>query len=100
MPSTRIQTVVAQVRAKPEFVEAVKRACLALVEPSRADKGCLNYDLYQSTEDPTVFIFYENWESREDIERHLESPHSLAFDENTAGMLAEDEKITYLEKIS
>lgn len=99
MPSEKIQTVVAQVRAKPEFVEAVKRACLALVEPSRADKGCLNYHLYQSADDSTIFIFYENWESLEDIERHLEAPHSLAFDEGTAGMLAEEEKITYLFEI-
>ena len=63
MPSEKFQTVVAQVKAKSEFVETVKRACLALIEPSRTDKGCLNYDLYQSTEDPTIFIFYENWES-------------------------------------
>lgn len=99
MPSEKLQTVIAQVRAKPEFAETVKIECLALVEPSRAEKGCINYDLYQSTEDSTVFIFYENWESREDIERHLESPHTLAFDEKTAGMLAEDEQIIYLEKI-
>jgi quinol monooxygenase YgiN len=99
MPSKKLQTVVAQVKAKPEFVEAVKRECLALIAPSRADPGCLLYDLYQSTEDSTVFIFYENWESLQDIERHLESPHALAFDEKTSGMLAEPEKITYLKKI-
>ncbi len=99
MPSEKFQTVVAQVKAKPEFVETVKRACLALIEPSRADKGCLNYDLYQSTADLSVFVFYENWESLEDLEHHLESPHALAFDEKTSGMLAEPEAITYLEKI-
>jgi quinol monooxygenase YgiN len=55
--------------------------------------------LYQSTEDPTVFVFYENWESLEDIERHLESPLSHSFDKNTAGMLAKPEEITYLKKI-
>jgi quinol monooxygenase YgiN len=95
----KIQTVVAEVRAKAEHVEAVKAACLALVAPSRADKGCLNYELYQSSEDATLFIFYENWESLQDIEQHLESPHSYAFDAATAGLLAEEEKITYLEKI-
>ncbi|MCC6456234.1 MAG: antibiotic biosynthesis monooxygenase [Caldilineaceae bacterium] len=89
----------AQVKAKPECVEAVKQACLALVAPSRADQGCLQYDLYQSTGDPIVFIFYESWESLEDIERHLESPHALAFDEKTSGLLAEPEEITYLQKI-
>jgi quinol monooxygenase YgiN len=99
MPSEKFQTVVAQIKAKLEFVETVKRECLALIEPSRADKGCLNYDLYQSTEDSTLFIFYENWESLKDLERHLDSPHALAFDEKTSGMLAKPEEITYLEKI-
>lgn len=95
-----MQTVVAQVRAKAESVEAVKRACLALVAPSRAEKGCLNYDLYQASDDPALFIFYENWESLQDIDRHLQTSHALAFDEETAGLLAEEETITYLQKIA
>lgn len=95
-----MQTVVARVRAKTEFIEAVRRECLALVEATRGEEGCLSYDLYQSTEDKALFVFYEKWATREDIERHLESPHSLAFDERTAGMLAEPEEILYLEKIS
>ena len=100
MSPARMQTIVAQVQAKAGFVQEVKQACLALVEPSRLDRGCIVYDLYQSTEDATVFIFFERWESREDVDRHLETPHSLAFDEETAGMLAESEKITFLNKIS
>ena len=99
MASGNLQTVVAQVKAKPEHVDSVKRACLALVEHSRADQGCLNYDLYQSSEDPAVFIFYENWQTLQDIERHLQTPHAHAFDEATSGMLAEEEKIIYLHKI-
>ncbi|MDT5059756.1 MAG: hypothetical protein QOH63_215 [Acidobacteriota bacterium] len=93
-------TVLARVRAKVGMEEQVKRECLALVAPSRAEQGCLNYDLHQSADDPTLFIFYENWESLEDLERHLESSHSLQFDERTEGMLAEPEEITFLEMIS
>ncbi len=99
MPSEKLQTIVAQVRAKTEFAETVRRECLALVKPSRAEKGCINYDLYQSAADSTLFIFIENWESREDLERHLESPHAIAFDEKTSEMLAEPEQIIYLEKL-
>ncbi len=36
----------------------------------------------------------------EDLERHLELPPALVFDEKTAGMLIEPERIIYLEKIS
>lgn len=92
--------VTARVRAKTEFIREVKRECLALVEPSRAEKGCLSYDLHQSTETPSLFIFFESWEEMRDLERHLESPHALAFDEQTSALLAEPEEIIYLKKIA
>jgi quinol monooxygenase YgiN len=44
-------------------------------------------------------VFYENWASREHLLKHLEMPHSLAFDEKTDGMLALSE-ITFWEMIS
>lgn len=90
----------AEVKAKTEFISAVKRECLTLVTPSRNEKGCLRYDLHQSTENPNLFIFFESWENAEDLEHHLESPSALAFDEKTAGLLIEPERIIYLEKIS
>lgn len=90
----------AEVKAKAEFIAEVKRECAALVEPSRAEKGCLVYDLFESSEDPSLFVFFEAWENMKDLEAHLESPHALAFDEKTAGLLAEPEQIIFLEKIS
>ncbi len=93
-------TAIARVRAKPGLEAKVKQECLALVAASREEKGCINYDLYQSTDDPTLFIFYENWESRGDIARHLDMPHCSVFDERTEGMLAEPEAITLCQLIA
>lgn len=93
-------SVVARVHARRGMEREVRRACLALVAPSRAEPGCINYDLHQSEDDPGLFMFYENWESREDLERHLETAHAHAFDETTTGMLAEEEEITFWEMIS
>ncbi|OLE53243.1 MAG: antibiotic biosynthesis monooxygenase [Acidobacteria bacterium 13_1_20CM_3_53_8] len=100
MGVTKRVTVLARLRARRGMEEQVKRECLALVAPSRAEQGCINYDLHQSADDRTVFIFYENWESHEALERHLESQHSLQFDERTKGMLAEPEEITFWQMIS
>jgi quinol monooxygenase YgiN len=97
---TKKLTVLAHVRARREALERVKQECLALVAPSRAEAGCLNYDLHQSTDDPTRFVFYENWVSREALDRHLLSQHALLFDERTAGLLAEEEEITFWEMLS
>ena len=93
-------TVLAHVRAREEALETVKRECLALVAPSRAEEGCINYDLHQSETDRTLFLFYENWViSREALERHLLRPHSLRFDERTEGLLAEETEITFWEML-
>lgn len=92
--------VIARVKAKKGMEEQVRRECLALVNPSRRDEGCIDYQLYQSMDDPTVFIFFEKWLTREDVENHLMMPHCLAFDQRTEGMLADPEEITFLKKIS
>ena len=93
-------TVTARVKAKGGMGEKVREECLALVAASRKERGCIIYDLHQSTEDPTLFMFYENWTSREELERHLETPHALRFDERTEGMLAEPEEITIWEMVN
>jgi quinol monooxygenase YgiN len=92
-------TVLAHVYAKEDAAEKVKRECLALVAPSRAEEGCINYDLHQSVDDTRLFVFYENWTGREALERHLEMPHSLRFDERTDGLLARETEITFWEML-
>ena len=93
-------TVLARVKAKEGMQDQVRRECLALIAPSRSEEGCITYDLYQSTDDPTVFIFFENWLSREHVEKHLEKPHCQEFDQRTDGMLVGSEEIVFLKKIS
>jgi quinol monooxygenase YgiN len=92
-------SVTARVRAVKGMEDKVRRECLALVAPSRAERGCINYDLHQSADDASLFLFYENWESREDLDNHLTTAHALRFDSNTEGMLAEPEEITFWEMI-
>ncbi|HEY3130411.1 MAG TPA: putative quinol monooxygenase [Acidobacteriota bacterium] len=93
-------TVLARVKAKKGMEDRVRLECLELVASSRKDRGCISYHLHRSTDDPALFVFYENWTNRKHVEKHLEKPHSLAFDKRTNGMLAEPEEITFLELIS
>ncbi len=93
-------TVLARIRAKEGMEETVRRELLALVAPARSEKGCINYDLHQSVEDKSVFIFYENWTSKEALDRHLEMPYLDAFDEKVEAMLAEPVEISLWAMIS
>jgi quinol monooxygenase YgiN len=93
-------TVLARIKAKAGMEERVKRELLALVAPSRSEEACLDYDLHQSVDDKSLFMFYENWTSKGALDKHLEMPYLDAFDEKVEGMLAEPVEISLWEMIS
>jgi len=68
-------TVVATIKARNDTVDKVRAQLSRLVEPTRKEKGCVEYTLYQDNENPSVFIFYENWESPTDLDAHMKSAH-------------------------
>ncbi len=67
--------VVARLIAFPDKVKEAKALLLGLVEPTRKEAGCLQYDLLQNQADPTDFTFVEEWESDEILDAHLASEH-------------------------
>jgi quinol monooxygenase YgiN len=93
-------TVVARFRARGGMEKELRELLLSLIEPSRSDEGCIDYDLHQSIEEPTIFVFYENWSSREHLNRHSATPHVQAFRSKATDLLAEPPQLTLLEMIS
>lgn len=93
-------TVVARITAKPGLEATVRQEVLNLVGPTRAEAGCINYDLHQSSEDPAKFMLYENWVSKTDLDEHLAMPHLEAFKAKADELLAEPLDITLWEMIS
>jgi quinol monooxygenase YgiN len=93
-------TVVARIRAKKGMEEKVKQELLALVGPTRSEKGCINYDLHQSVENKSLFMFYENWVSKSDLDKHLEMPYMKSHMEKAGEIFAEPGEITLWERIS
>jgi quinol monooxygenase YgiN len=90
-------TVVAEIQAKPGKEDALRRAVLALIEPTRKEDGCVQYDLHVHTSDPSRFVFYENWTSQAHLDRHAESPHIQEFRIAIADLVAAPPHIeTYL----
>jgi quinol monooxygenase YgiN len=72
-------TVIARMRAKAGKEQELRNALVALIEPTSREKGYVNYDLHQGVEDPRWFFFYENWDSAEDLDTHLQAPHLVEF---------------------
>ncbi len=68
-------TVVATFKAKTGMEGALKSAIEAVVAPTRSEPGCINYDLHQSADNPAIFMLYENWRSKKDLDEHLAMPY-------------------------
>ncbi|ANO32695.1 antibiotic biosynthesis monooxygenase [Vibrio breoganii] len=68
-------TIVANIIAKEDKIELVKAELLKLIDVTRAEEGCINYDLHQDNENPAHFMFYENWVSRELWQTHMSNQH-------------------------
>jgi quinol monooxygenase YgiN len=92
-------TVLALVKAKKGLEEALRKECLSLVTPTRSEPGCIDYDLHQATDDKSVFMFYENWQSMEDLEKHRETPHLKAFREKAGTLLETPIEVTLFHMI-
>jgi quinol monooxygenase YgiN len=71
-------TVIATFVARPGKEAELRTALTGLVEPTRKEEGCINYDLHVSTEHPALFHFHENWTSKAHLDAHLQSPHIKA----------------------
>jgi quinol monooxygenase YgiN len=92
-------TVVAHIKAKPGKETLVRQELLSLVAPSRNDAGCLNYDLHQALDNPTLFLFHENWTSKAHLDQHLQKPALQAVLARVSQLVAEPPQITLWEKI-
>lgn len=93
-------TVVAKITAKAGLEERVKEELMALVTPTRSESGCLSYHLHEATENKCLFLFYENWTSRKELDEHLQMPYLQSFLKKADELLAAPVEITLWEMIS
>ncbi len=82
-------TIVAKILVKEEKRELVKSELLKLIDTTRAEEGCINYDLHQDNENPNLFLFFENWSSRELWQVHMANTHLKEYIKATDGAIVE-----------
>jgi quinol monooxygenase YgiN len=67
--------VVATLTIKPEARAELIAAAKTVIGITRKEKGCILYDLHESTTDPARFVFVEQWETMEDLMAHGSNEH-------------------------
>jgi quinol monooxygenase YgiN len=89
----------AEVTAKPEHVDDLRAALKMLIAPSRAEDGCLQYDLYEDREKPGHFIFFERWRDAAALAAHAKAPHSVAHGPKVKNWVVAPAVLTRLKQI-
>jgi len=64
-------SVAIRIRAKEGSEAEVRRELLALLAPTRAERGCLECELHEMPDEPTLFMLREAWRSERDFDRRL-----------------------------
>ena len=90
-------TVIAKIKSHSDKTEFVFENLINIIEPTRKEKGCIDYDLCRDNDDPSIFLFYENWESSNDLDAHMESDHFVECFNKIEGMF--ELKVNNLTKI-
>lgn len=91
--------LIADVTAKPEHIDALRAALMKLIAPSRAEDGCLQYDLYEDREKPGHFVFIERWRDAAALAAHAKAPHSVAHGPSVKGFVEKPAVLTRLKQI-
>ena len=92
-------TVVVRIKAKAGLEDRVKQELLKLLPPTRAEPGCINFDLHQAIGDGTLFLVHENWVSEEALRRHFEMPYIVEWLSQAEALLAEPMELTRWERV-
>ena len=91
-------SMVVTIQALPGHEEAVEAALLGVVEETRGEAGCVQYDLHRDTDGTGRFVFYETWATRGDWVAHDEAEHIVALKGQLEGK-TEEGAFVWLEKI-
>lgn len=78
-------TILANIIAKAGKVELVKTELLKLIDVTRAEEGCIDYVLHQDNQNPAHFMFYENWQTRELWQQHMNAHYMTTYGDAVEG---------------
>jgi quinol monooxygenase YgiN len=92
-------TVIAKFEAKPGMESKVKEGLQGMVAPSRAEEGCLSYDVFQSNDNPAITFTYENWTGKDALDAHMQTPYFKALDAQGKETLAKPMEISLLTQV-
>jgi quinol monooxygenase YgiN len=91
---------VAHLEVLPDKIEDMKAILVAIIEPSRNEAGCLQYDVFAEIEAPHKFTCIERWKDQASLDTHLQSPHMQEAVKKLDELLATPPDLRILKAVS
>ncbi|SJM66266.1 Antibiotic biosynthesis monooxygenase [Brevundimonas diminuta 3F5N] len=86
-------------RAKAGKEDALRQDLIAVAQTSRTEDGALRYELFEDSDQPGLFVFFEHWASEEaQSKHHNDGPHIQHFQANGAANVEKMEFFHRLER--
>lgn len=92
--------IVCRIKCKAGAEEQVKQYLNEMATISRAEEGCLYYDIYQEIEDTTSFYFLDGWKNQQAVDEHLKNPKLPELGEKLMPLYIGRPELTYGKKVS
>jgi quinol monooxygenase YgiN len=90
--------VIARALARAGKEEQLRNTLAGMLVPTRAEKGCNLYELYQSN-NKGLFYFYEKWESQDALDRYTKTPHYKELTQNVRDLLEGAFEVNVLDSL-
>jgi quinol monooxygenase YgiN len=90
--------VIARCAAREGEENQLRTLLQGMLVPTRAEPGCILYDLYESNLKGR-FYFYERWESKAALDRHVATPHFKHLEQTLGKFAIEPLEANILETI-
>jgi quinol monooxygenase YgiN len=71
--------VLGSIVARPDTLDALRKAGLAHVHRSRAEPGCISHDVHIDCENPLKLVFVEKWKDAAALATHFKVKGSIDF---------------------
>lgn len=80
--------------------EELRDALLALIDPTRREKGNLDYVLFEETDNPGTFVMREAFVNPAALGEHMRTPHFESFAKRAEDLLKEPLRLVRITQVS
>lgn len=91
--------IFARFHARPGQEALLEAAVLGVLDPSRAEPGCLGIQAFRSRRDPRLFYIHSRWRDEAAFDTHADLPHTVAFISQVESLIDHPLDVTRTERI-